>query len=279
MIEFEAFYRCTQLSTVVLGEGLEEIGANAFEHCTSLQRIVIPHTVKLIRPRSFNGCAQLTNVQLNERLRIIGKEAFGGCTSLQRIVIPRAVTSIDDKAFDGSSNLTHVVFCDEVEEFVSGEAMRDWWNHGVHKMCLSTYCFLIRCNIPERVDRVRAMKWRANIHRMLRCIPSPPYIRIFTTFRDHFNFIDSKLTFYETLNDAAILLELAIWKSNIIKHCGQNSDLLTTEMKTQCRDDSDTMVVIIVPNVLSFLTDDNGDVSQDYLVMFLLLAEMGTNVG
>jgi hypothetical protein len=257
------FFDCSQLTTVILGEGLEEIGNSAFQYCTSLQRIFLPHTVKLVGDGAFYGCARLTDVQLSEGLEHLGKKAFGDCTSLQRIVIPRTVTRIDDKPFDGCSSLARVEFCDEIEEFVSGESMRDWWNHGVHEMCTSAYCFLVACNIPERVGRVRAMKWRAIIYQMLRCIPSQPYPLFLQAH--HFSFINSKLTYYEKLNDAAMLLELAIWKPNITEQCGQNGDLLTAEMKMQCRDDCDTMVMVIVPNVLTFLTGDNGDVDFDYL--------------
>jgi hypothetical protein len=48
------------------------------------------------------------------------------------------VRAIDETAFNECSNLTNVQFCNEVEEFVSGESMRDWWNHGVREKCLST---------------------------------------------------------------------------------------------------------------------------------------------
>jgi hypothetical protein len=49
------------------------------------------------------------------------------------------------------------------------------------------------------------------------------------------------------------LLELAIWKSKIIERTDGNIDLLDGDMKIECQTDSLTMVVIIFPNVLSFL--------------------------
>jgi hypothetical protein len=149
-----AFGWCSGLTTVVLGEGLEEIGAFAFRGCASLRGIEIPTAVKVIKQMAFHCCSQLTTVVLGEGLEEIQSEAFGGCVLLQRIAIPRAVTAIHYKAFDGCPNLTNVVFCDEIEEFVSGESFRDWWNHGVHERCLDTYCFLVRCNVLERVGRV-----------------------------------------------------------------------------------------------------------------------------
>ena len=61
-----------------------------------------------------------------------------GCV-LVRFGIPPAVRVIDETAFEDCSNLTTVRFCDKIEEFVSSGLMWDWWNHGVHEKCLSTY--------------------------------------------------------------------------------------------------------------------------------------------
>ncbi len=70
----------------------------------------------------------------------------------------------------------------------------------------------------------------------------------------YFDSIDSKLSVYENLEEAPTLLELAIWKSKLSEINGP----LTTKMMMQCRTDCVMMVTIIVPNVLSFLTDDYG---------------------
>jgi hypothetical protein len=48
------FYGCLQLTTAILGEGLEEIGVQAFNECTSLQEILIPPAVKKIL-RTFHS--------------------------------------------------------------------------------------------------------------------------------------------------------------------------------------------------------------------------------
>ena len=174
-----------------------------------------------------------------------------GCV-LVRFGIPPAVRVIDETAFEDCSNLTTVRFCDEIEEFVSSGPMWDWWNHGVHEKCLSTYCFLVQFNIPQRLRLVRARMWQTNIHGMLMHIPSicPGLSR--NCLDLYFDSIDSKLSVYENLNDAPTLLELAIWKSKITEQTNGNIDLLTDEMKMECRIDSISTVVIIVPNVLTF---------------------------
>jgi hypothetical protein len=86
---------------------------------------------------------------------------------------------------------------------------------------------------------------------MLRRIPS---ISPKGSLDSYFCSIDSKLSAYKNFKDARKLLELAIWKSKNIKINGP----LTTKMRMQCQTDSVMMVTIFVPNVISFLTDDNG---------------------
>ena len=258
VIEFEAFRGCSQLARVILGEGLKEIAREAFRECTSLSEIKIPPDVKVIKIDTFNGCSSLTSVILGEGLEEIEKNSFRDCTSLQEIRIPQAVKVIHDSAFSGCFNLTRVLFCDEIEKFVSAESMRDWWNHGIHEKSLSTYCFLVKFNIPKRMDLLRIYEWQINIHGLLTRIPHlssetritySPYT-VHNDMISCFDSIDSKIAHYEhNLEDTPMLLEMAIWKSKITDQLSQN----TADMKIQCRSDSLPMVNIIVRNVLSFL--------------------------
>ena len=98
----------------------------------------------------INGCSGLTAAILNNGLEEIGWGAFYRCTSLECIVTPPNVRVIKDNAFEDCSNLATVRECDNIKEFVLGNLMQqDVCDHGVHEKCLSTYCFLVRCNIPE----------------------------------------------------------------------------------------------------------------------------------
>jgi hypothetical protein len=123
---------------------------------------------------------------------------------MEEIVIPPAVRDIHDTAFDNCTNLTRVKFCDEIEEFVSCDGMSDWWNRGVGKMSLRTYCFLVRCDISARFAGLALVSsWQATIHDMLRIIPT---ITAPDNMNAHFDAIDAKLTIYENLlNEAHVL--------------------------------------------------------------------------
>jgi hypothetical protein len=103
------------------------------------------------------------------------------------------------------------------------------------------------------VGRVRPRKWQTNIHGLLKRIPTITTKRV----TSYFDSIDNKRSLYETFEDAPMLLELAIWKSQITELLEKNEDTFTIDMKMQCCTDSVTMVGIVVPNVLTFLTDGN----------------------
>ena len=239
---------------MILNNGLEKIGSEAFYKC-ALVRINIPPSVRAIERGAFWGCSDLTTTILNDGLEEIGRYAFRNCSGLVRIYIPPSVRAIERGAFSNCSNLTTVQFCDEIEEFVSRETMRHWWNNGVHEKCLSTYCLLVRFNIPHRLGLVRATQWQESIHGMLMQIP---FISK-NGMDSYFCSIDSKLSAYE----GSTMLELAIWKSKIVEQTDGVIYPLDADLKMACRIDSLTMVGIVVPNVLSFLRGDSNEGDDD----------------
>ena len=258
VIRARAFYRRSLLISVELNNGIEVIEEDVFRECRSLREILFPPSIRAIKNFAFFNCSVLTTAILNDGLEEIGKWAFAQC-GLVRINIPPSVKEIDERAFEYCSNLLTVRFCAEIEEFVSAESMRHWWNNGVHGKCLSTYCFFVRCNIPERAGLVRSTTLQTNIHGMLEHIPSP-YPK---SLNAHFCSIDSKLSAYEaklSAYEGSTMLELAIWKSEIAEQTDRAIYLLNDDSKMSCCIDSLSMVDIIVPNVLSFLRgDDDGD--------------------
>ncbi len=157
---------------------------------------MIPNAVKTIKEGAFSNCAGLTAVTLGVGLEEIGENAFASCILLERITIPRNVKSIHDTAFTDCTNLTSVQFCDEIENFVSCDAMRSWWNAGVHERSLSTYCLLVQFDIPGRVLALaRVSSWQVNIYEMMRIIPAITAEGMYA----HFDAIDYRLIYYEDL--------------------------------------------------------------------------------
>ena len=81
------------------------IGENAFYNCSGLTSVTIGNSVTSIGYSAFSGCTSLTSVTIPDSVTSIGKNAFSGCTSLTSVTIPDSVTSIGNSAFSDCSNL------------------------------------------------------------------------------------------------------------------------------------------------------------------------------
>lgn len=94
---------CPGITEVVLPEGLEMIGDQAFFHCSGLTNVVMSKNLKSIGNYAFTGCSVLANIILPESVETIGSHAFYDCKGLTEITIPRRVAEIGDYAFTGVS--------------------------------------------------------------------------------------------------------------------------------------------------------------------------------
>ncbi len=90
------------------GKPVTELDYEAFSKCVNLTSVEIPNSVKIIGCGAFEGCSSLTNVEIPCSVTFIDEGAFYDCSSLENIEIPSSVTHIDDLAFSGCSNLTSI---------------------------------------------------------------------------------------------------------------------------------------------------------------------------
>lgn len=104
-----AFYYCTNLTSVTMGNSVTTIGASAFDGCGRLSSLVISDSVISIGGGAFCGCGSLTSVVIPDSVISIGDGAFHDCTSLKSIVIPASVTAIGLEAFYNCPVLT--IYC------------------------------------------------------------------------------------------------------------------------------------------------------------------------
>ena len=131
-----AFYGCSGLTYVNIGNGVTSIGSYAFYGCSSLTSVTIPDSVTSIGRDAFSGCSSLTSITIPNSVTSIGSYAFDGCTAEiiwgddpgiteignyafsgyqgTSITIPDTVTSIGERAFYGCSGLTSVTIPDSV---------------------------------------------------------------------------------------------------------------------------------------------------------------------
>lgn len=93
------FYKCTNLKTIILPEGITRLSNCYFQFCSSLESIVIPDTVTRIDKETFWGCKALKSVNIPEGVTEILDDTFRYCGSLTEIDLPRGLTRIGNSAF------------------------------------------------------------------------------------------------------------------------------------------------------------------------------------
>ncbi len=99
---------CSNLTSVVISDGVSEIRMGAFYACGNLTNIVIPSTVTKIGDSAFANCRSLTNIDIPDSVIEIGDSAFSNCTNLKEVVIPDGLTTINGAMFKECSSLTSV---------------------------------------------------------------------------------------------------------------------------------------------------------------------------
>ena len=107
-IGWYTFSRCTNLSKIEIPNTVTEIGFFAFEECTSLTNVKIPNSVTTISGATFIGCTNITSIEIPNGVTDIGWSAFRECTSLASINIPNTVTSIGEYAFYECTGLASI---------------------------------------------------------------------------------------------------------------------------------------------------------------------------
>lgn len=90
---------CTGLKTVVLHEGVTEIGKEAFSGCSALSLTALPEAVERLGESAFYGCKTLTSFTLPPRVTAVPASAFYGCASLKTVILHDGVNYIGEKAF------------------------------------------------------------------------------------------------------------------------------------------------------------------------------------
>lgn len=124
-----AFFGCTHLTTVVLGERAHlapQIFANsavreitiycdtipdaAFYNCTRLTKVTVVNDLTYLGAEAFSGCVQLNSFTFRGGCEYIGSAAFYGCAKLATLVLPDSKVALGDNVFGNCASLATLVF-------------------------------------------------------------------------------------------------------------------------------------------------------------------------
>lgn len=113
-IAAQAFEGCIAIETVKMNQGLEEIGMQSFGYCSLLNTIEIPSTTKKIGMGAF-CLSGLKSVTIPASVELIDESAFATCSNLESVKIESGVKTIGNEAFSGCDNLKNVEIPASVE--------------------------------------------------------------------------------------------------------------------------------------------------------------------
>ena len=106
----QAFQECTGLTTVAIGEGVEEVGKWTFYKCTGISSLTLPSTLVTVEQSAFSGCTSIEMLVLPDNLTTIKSYGFGKCTSLKELTLPANLKILDGSAFSGNTGLKKINF-------------------------------------------------------------------------------------------------------------------------------------------------------------------------
>ena len=238
IVDDAAFYCCPRLTDVDLPKA-ERLGMSALHTCISLRSVALPN-VRIIDAYALYGCENLTDVEL-PKLESMGEIAFSGCRSLRRIAIPLkndlfVFNSRDNRynQFDGCENLRTVDLVGGIHKTLSQLQLESW-----------------RDEIKKEINCIN--------ERILPCISSrgktdaiQGWIQRVIDRIEHF-----KAEHNLFLIEATTLIELALWKANLIKE-NNLEDTFQAKVNINVGDERKERRVtcgaeIVIKNVLPFL--------------------------
>jgi hypothetical protein len=94
------------MRSVIIPDGVTEIGEYAFAACTNLTSVKIPDSATALKDWSFGYCTNLTTVTIGNNITAIGKYAFFECSALSSVTFGNHVAVINFAAFGECTGLT-----------------------------------------------------------------------------------------------------------------------------------------------------------------------------
>jgi len=102
------------IKTVIVEEGVVNIGNYAFFDCTMLESITLPSTVKKIGNGAFLHCSSLKSIVLPKELNSLGESVFVGCSSLTSLSVAEgneSFVSVNGALYDAEKRVLYAVPC------------------------------------------------------------------------------------------------------------------------------------------------------------------------
>ncbi len=103
-------FSATSIEKIILPDSVKTIGVNAFNGSIKLKEVETTAKSKLekIESGAFSGCSSLKTINL-KKIKEVGKNAFYGCNSIKRIYLSKKLEKVGDNAFKYLANNSEIV--------------------------------------------------------------------------------------------------------------------------------------------------------------------------
>ena len=105
---------------IIIPDGIETIGEDAFGNCQNITSVKIPDSVKYIGSFAFYECIRLQNVEISSNVKVIDRFAFAHCIHLTAVTIPKSVEIIRQYAFASCWEIENITIPEGVIDIERG---------------------------------------------------------------------------------------------------------------------------------------------------------------
>ena len=127
------------LNTVILSDGLREIGEWAFMNMKAISGIKLPKGLERIEEEAFLGCDGITQIVIPDTVKTLGKGVFDSCTGLKKAIFVGGITELPANLFYNTA-LTEITLPDTLTR------IGNW--------CFSRCKSLSEIDLPESVEEL-----------------------------------------------------------------------------------------------------------------------------
>lgn len=110
------FSECKELNSIIIGNGIVNIGTGSFSGCLNLKTIILPQSILNIFDEAFTGCG-IEKLQLPDDIPLLRANTFKDCLYLKEIEFPNNLNTIESNCFSGCPSLENFdwpVGCTEI---------------------------------------------------------------------------------------------------------------------------------------------------------------------
>lgn len=109
----DSMFSSTSIQKITLPDSVKVIGTNAFNGSVNLKEVVLSEKSKLetIKAGAFSGCSSLKTIDL-KNVKEIGKNAFYGCNSIKKLYLSKKLEKVGEGAFKYLANQSEIILQD-----------------------------------------------------------------------------------------------------------------------------------------------------------------------